>query len=290
MRVADAELAALDAAIERALASGDEGELEVLGYGEISSVVRLGDAAYKRLPLFDRRERVDAYARVFERYLARLAERGVTPIASELHVLERADGRLAVYCVQPVSDAARIGPAALAAADDAGAAALFAAVLDRVCGAVGAGLGLDAQLSNWVAGDGGLGYLDVTTPLLRDDRGVEQLDTDLFLSSLPWAMRGVVRRFMLRGILAKYYDPRGAIVDLLGNLFKERLDRHLPAFLELANERFDRPISHDEVRGYYRGDARVWAGLQVLRRIDRAWQRGVRRRPYPFLLPGKIER
>ena len=30
--------------------------------------------------------------------------------------------------------------------------------------------------------------------------------------------------------------------------------------------------------------------LQRLRRLDRAWQRRVRRRVYPFLLPGRIER
>jgi hypothetical protein len=30
--------------------------------------------------------------------------------------------------------------------------------------------------------------------------------------------------------------------------------------------------------------------LQRLRRADRWWQRTVRRRPYPFLLPGRIDR
>jgi hypothetical protein len=34
----------------------------------------------------------------------------------------------------------------------------------------------------------------------------------------------------------------------------------------------------------------MWALLQILRRVDRSWQRGVRRRSYPFLLPGRIAR
>jgi hypothetical protein len=34
----------------------------------------------------------------------------------------------------------------------------------------------------------------------------------------------------------------------------------------------------------------MWGLLQRLRRIDRSWQRRVRRRQYPFLLPGKVER
>jgi hypothetical protein len=43
------------------------------------------------------------------------------------------------------------------------------------------------------------------------------------------------------------------------------------------------------VRRYYRSDARLWAGLLLLRRLDRRWRRLTGRR-YPFLLPGRIER
>src|SRR5258707_565462 len=34
---------------------------------------------------------------------------------------------------------------------------------------------------------------------------------------------------------------------------------------------------------YYRGAARTWSVLQSLRRLDRFWQRRIRRRPNPFL-------
>jgi hypothetical protein len=44
------------------------------------------------------------------------------------------------------------------------------------------------------------------------------------------------------------------------------------------------------VRRYYRSDARLWGVLLRIRRLDRAWQRHVRRRSYPFLLPQRIER
>jgi hypothetical protein len=71
---------------------------------------------------------------------------------------------------------------------------------------------------------------------------------------------------------------------------KERLERWLPAFLEESNARVRPALSQEEVRRYYAADARTWALLQRLRRLDRAWQRRVRRRPYPFLLPGRIER
>jgi hypothetical protein len=45
-----------------------------------------------------------------------------------------------------------------------------------------------------------------------------------------------------------------------------------------------------DVRRYYRSDARLWALLLRIRTLDRSWQRRVRRRPYPFLLPREIER
>ena len=49
-----------------------------------------------------------------------------------------------------------------------------------------------------------------------------------------------------------------------------------------------RPV--EEARAYYRSDARMWEVLLRLRRADRWWQAQVRHRPYPFLLPGRIER
>jgi hypothetical protein len=156
--------------------------------------------------------------------------------------------------------------------------------------AVGPELGLDGQMSNWAVAGGELIYLDVTTPMMRDGAGAERLDTGLFLASLPWALRGPVRRFLLGGILEKYYQPRGVVLDALANLVKERLERWLPAFLEESNARVRPALSQEEVRRYYAADARTWALLQRLRRLDRAWQRRVRRRPYPFLLPGRIER
>ena len=99
-----------------------------------------------------------------------------------------------------------------------------------------------------------------------------------------------MRRFALGAILDKYYDVRGALLDLAGNLHKERLAQLLPDFLEAANRVVAPAITAGEADRYYRGDARMWGLLQRLRRADRWWQRTVRRRPYPFLLPGSIER
>lgn len=112
----------------------------------------------------------------------------------------------------------------------------------------------------------------------------------LFMSSLPWALREPVRLAMCKSIFDKFYSQRGVLLDLLGNLYKERLDRLIPAFIARANPVLAHPLTGAEVRTYYEEDARMWALLQRLRRADRWWQRAVRRRAYPFLLPRAIAR
>jgi hypothetical protein len=287
-------LEALEARVERALAVGGPGDLEVLGYGEISAVLALeapgGPFACKRLPPFAGSASLEAYRACLEDYLGALAGRGLRVAPTALLHLERTDGRLTAYCVQAALPPGSLLPGILARAGEGRARALFGRLLEAVERAVGPELGLDGQMSNWAVAGGELIYLDVTTPMMRDGAGAERLDTGLFLASLPWALRGPVRRFLLGGILEKYYQPRGVVLDALANLVKERLERWLPAFLEESNARVRPALSQEEVRRYYAADARTWALLQRLRRLDRAWQRRVRRRPYPFLLPGRIER
>lgn len=289
-----AALEALEARVERALAAGDSGDLEVLGYGEISAVLALdapeGRFACKRLPPFPGAGSLEAYRACLAEYLSALAGRGLRVAPTTLLHVERPGGDLRAYCVQEALPLGSLLPAILARAGEGRARELFGRLVDAVVAAAGPGLGLDGQVSNWAVAGGELVYLDVTTPLLRDGAGAERLDIGLFLASLPWALRAAVRRFVLRDILDKYYRPRGVVLDALANLLKERLERRLPALLEEANARLEPALTEEEVRRYYASDARSWALLQRLRRLDRAWQRGVRRRPYPFLLPEGIER
>lgn len=288
------ELQALDDGIERALITGDETGLRLLGYGEISCVVAwesaAGALACKRLPPFSGPEHFARYQACVEAYLARLRQAGVTPVATGVQGCAGAAGRITAYCVQPMIAGDALLPKVLARCGEDEAVALFARLLALVRGCAGDRLGIDGQLSNWVLVAGELQYLDVSTPLMRDEGGRELLDTNLFLASLPWLLRGLVRRFMLGSILDKYYDARGVVVDLLGNLFKEGLERLVAPLCAVANEQLAPAIGERELRAYYRSDARMWALLQRLRRIDRFWQRCVRRRTYPFLLPRRIER
>ena len=288
------QLQALERAVEQALQSGDESGLRVLGYGEISAVLAVdtpeGRFAAKRLPPFSGASVLVSYRNTLESYIAALETAGVRVVPTDLCSVTRPDGSLTAYAVQPILDPATLGPVMLAKADDSEAERLLADIVTQVLAAVTPVLGLDGQLSNWAWNDDAWSYLDVTTPLMRDARGRELLDVELFLCSLPWALRPVVRRFMLRGILDKYYEPRGVLLDLAGNLHKEGLGHAIPALLGQANRHVSPDITSSEVKDYYASDARTWALLQQLRRADRVWQRRVRRRSYGFLLPGAIER
>lgn len=290
-----APLAEVEDAVQRAIGSGDERHLAVLGYGEISLVVgwpaEAPAWACKRLPVFADRQAADAYGELLARYLDTLAARGVVPVPSTFDVVEGRDGRWAGYVVQPVLPAGSLGPDVLRSATPDPDHPLVRGVCEAVVRTVDEGVGLDGQLSNWAAVEGGeLRYLDVTTPLLFDASGRLELDLDLFLAAYPWLLRAPIRRFVAPGVAGAYRDPRHVIVDLAANLLKERLEAWVPAVLEVANALVGPAVTPEEVQRYYRSDARLWEVMLRLRRADRWWQRTVRRRPYPFLLPGPIQR
>ena len=288
------QLALLETRVQHALATGDDSALDVLGYGEVTLVLRLdtgqGAFACKRLPVFPSRQRFERYRRLLEDYLRGLREAGVTVAETALWPSVLPSGAIVAYCVQEALPAGRLCSRLLHTEDRAWADDFFERFLDAVDAAVTPYRGLDAQASNWMDVDGRLVYLDITTPMLRDARGREQLDVRLFFTSLPWALRDPVRLTMTSSIFDKFYSPRGVVLDFLGNLHKERLDALIPTFVEHAKTRLDQPLAAAEVAAYYRGDARMWELIQRLRRADRFWHRRIRRRTYPFLLPSAVDR
>lgn len=291
--IADDDLAELERVVEEALRTGDASRLRILGRGEISLVLgsTLVDPAWacKRLPPFPSSAAADRYTATLDRYTAELARRGVEVLETDVRRLARSDGTVVLYCVQPVLPAGTLA-VQVARARSERVPSLIGSIVDAAFAATDKSVGLDAQLSNWAVVDDRLTYFDVTTPLLRRPDGSSELDTEVFLASLPWALRAAVRRFVLPGIIERYHHPRSVVLDLAANLVKERLDDLIPIVLDSVDGRVEPALTEDEVRRDYRNDARTWAALQSVRRADREWQRRVRRRPYAFLLPGRLER
>lgn len=290
---ADVSLEAVEEAVRHALETGDQSELTVLGYGEISLVIgwptRNPTAACKRLPPFRSEHDAETYRGLFDAYLDVLSARGVTTVPSEFRLHPGTEGTVA-YVVQPVLDPGTLGPELLRGLEPDPEHILVQGIIEAVLSVCDTTTGLDAQLSNWALVDDRVVYLDVTTPMTFDTGGLPLLDMGVFLAAYPWALRGLIGRFVAPGVIGAYRDPRHVLVDLAANLLKERLDDWVPAVVEASNRRPIDPITVDEVRRFYRSDARMWELLSRLRHADRWWQQNVRRRTYPFLLPGKVDR
>jgi hypothetical protein len=287
------DLAELDRAFLAALRRGRPDTLPVVGFGEISLVFgwprERPTVVAKSLPPFPDPHRFERYVEVLDDYLTVLRRRGVDTLPTAVRAV--VDGRRRrAYVLQPWVPAHTVAPAVLARAGPEEGERLLAAVVERVLRASDERVGIDGQVSNWVVVGDRLHYLDVSTPMLRDEHGRDRLDTALFVGAVPWLLRRPVDRFVAPELLSPYHEPRRVLLDTAGNLLRERLPRWIPPLLRLANPHLDRPLTTGEVRRFYRGNARLWSTLQALRRADRAWQRTVRRRPYPYLLPDRYER
>ena len=286
----DVDLAALDSAVEAAIVAGRPEGLRVLGYGEITLVLGwpadAPTAAVKRLPVFPDRDRFDAYADLLVRYTATLRAAGVGVVDTELHHFAGPGRSVRAYLVQPYVPPDRHLEVHLRGGDPDRTAELLGELADAVVRSVDETVGLDAQVANWAVGEDGIECFDVSTPMLRDRDGREELDLSVFLSVYPPAMRPLLAR-IAPGVMAQYHDPRTVLLDVASNLHKDGFHRLLPAFLDAANARLERPLTEGDVMHYFRQDKLLWALLQRLRLADRMWQRRVRRRPYPFLLPAR---
>lgn len=289
----DDQLEALEALVGEALADADEERLPVLGYGEISLVLAWPAEqprfACKRMPAFPSSARFESYRRTIDDYVGRLAAAGIGVAPTSTRAVAGPGGAVVAYLVQPILAAESLAPAILQHTDPAAGHPLVDAIADAAAAAVSAEVGLDAQLANWVWEDGRLTYIDVSTPMLWDERGTLLLDVEPLAQAYPAILRPPLRRFVAPRILDSYRDLRSVYEDLAGNLIKERLEPWLGPFLDAVNRHIDEPLTEDQVRSYYRSDARLWSWLLRLRRLDRAWRLRTGR-PYPFLLPGPIER
>jgi hypothetical protein len=282
------DLEQLDGAVEAAIRAGEAGDLHVLGYGEITLVLGWPTShprvAVKRLPVFRRRAQLDRYAALIERYGEELERRGVDVVPTTVRSVPGHGGELHAYLVQPLVPPERLLNHVLRSAQPDRGTPLLAQLVDRVVGVVDARIGLDAQAANWAIDGEHMELFDVSTPIMRDAADGQELELEPFLSIYPWALRRVLAP-VARSIMNSYHDPRAVLVDVASNLHKEELDRWIPALLDAASERIGTEITEAEVHRYFARDKRLWLLMQRLRRADRTWQRRVRHRPYPFLLP-----
>ncbi len=286
------ELLRAEQAIGHALDTDDHTGLRILGYGEISVAVGWPTDrprwVLKRLPPFPDRTRLEHHVELVHRYLQRLTAAGVGVLETTVEILQRPDGVRLAYLVQPVLDPSVLGPSVLRSADPTSGHPLIPAVVDAVLACTDGRTGIDAQITNWAWLDGRAVNLDVNTPFLYDEAGRPELDVSVFLAALPAIVRRSQRRSAPQ-LVARWRHPRWALLDCAMNLYKDGLDDWVPVVVEAANAHLDEPLDPDDVARRYDAEAKLWVTMHRLKRIDRWWQRRVRRRRYEFLVPERTD-
>lgn len=294
---------------------------KVLGCGEISTSFEIDSPgtrglACKRMPVFQTQAEIDQYARLYADYNTLLQkEIGIGVPDYDFAWFATADGKIIAFDLQRKLPAESIGNRAIHKLDTDSIKALVVCVLRELMKVWSfnqanpkRALGIDGQISNWsidefdeanprVTPDTKLLYFDTSTPMMKKG-GVEQLDSELFLRSAPSFLRWVIRWFFLESVMTRYYDVRLVTIDLIANFYKEQRPELVPMLVDAANEFYHTegrelgiaPLTEKEIRAYYSGDKTIWIVFLALRRFDRWLHKYLFRKPYVYILPGKIKR
>ena len=281
---------------------------KVLGYGEISIILQIGDddkIAYKRLPLFRDRKGAETYEKQFHEYCSLLTQAGIRLPQHQTIIVELPGKPVVLYIAQEQFPVDLFAHKLIHHLDQQKILAMVDHIvkeIDKVwkfnsASAPKVQLAIDAQISNWVlpedpGGETRAIYIDTSTPLYRID-GEEQMDPELFLQSAPAFLRWLIRWLFLADVMNRYYDPRLVYIDLAANLFKEQRPDLIPDVINIVNQNLPsgfQPVQQREVEKYYKEDKLIWTLFLAFRRIDRWITTKILRKRYEFLLPGKIQR
>lgn len=249
--------------------------------------------AYKKMPPFRSREEVDRYIPLYHEYHEIIAGKlGIGVPLYAARVLRAPGGGYQVYDLQERLPPESIGSRVIGRVSAPECHTLFRMILAELRKVFAHNreggeprIGFDGQIPNWavadfdpssptISGRERLLYIDTTTPLLRRN-GVEQLDAEIFIRPLPRFSRSFIRRYVLQGILDRYYTPRLIVLDLISNCIHYGRRDIVPRLVEIANDFFlgepdgadFKPYSVGEIRRYYRKDRLIWIFFQASRRL-----------------------
>lgn len=282
------DVAAIEAVIRRAIDEQRRDLVDVVGSGEITIALRWTGGSepcvVKRMPPVRDRAHAEEYMAVVRRHIAELTASGVRCVATTLHPLERADGTVVVYHCQPLLAPETLADNVLRTRTPDADDLLVTTLVDRVVGALAAGVPIDPQFANWCWFDGDLWQLDLSSPFMIED-GDLIYDTSGFRREFPWAIRRLVYRELLK-LARQYGDAPYVLTDVMTQLHRMGLSEWCPAVAQAARVRHGIVIDPDEARQRCEADARFYPFLLRAKRVERRWRRLTRRR-YDALLPDR---
>jgi len=293
----------------------------VLGYGEISTIFEIQagttkNLACKRMPIFKTKDEVAQYEALYKDYNEVLEkELGINIPEWGFAWFTSDAGNIIAFDIQRKLNPESIGNRAIHILNTDGVRTLFVLVLRELTKVwrfnlsnPDRAMGIDGQISNWsivdfdaarpqISPGSRLLYIDTSTPLMKKE-GVERLDPELFLRSAPSFLVWLIRWLFLEGVMTRYYDARLVATDLIANFYKEQRPELVPGLVQAANEFYAsegaslgvKPLTEKEIKAYYKEDALIWVLFLAFRRFDRWLHKYILRKPYIYILPGKIKR
>ncbi len=302
-------------------------EVKILGIGEITTTIELvGDGAprrknprksghislaVKKAPSFPSRESAEAYQRLCYEYEDFLSEKlGIqTPYAQHSLIAGR-EGRWLVYNLQEKLPQKSIACLIIQVAEQNLIEELFLRLLNELKKVFFWNLehpeyqiGLDAQISNWALLEfrpektrleecEPLLYIDTSTPMIRK-HGKEQLDTEVFIKSIPLILRPIIRWTLLQEVLDRYYRPRDVILDLIASFITHHRPDLVKRMVELANQWMGSelkelnlaPFHPGQIFRYNQQDVLIWKFFRQMKRMDKFITEKILGRTYEQRLP-----
>ena len=289
----EADLRALEAVVERALADDDDSALTVLGYGEVS--VALGwpvedpEWVCKRTPPFTRTQFSEYRSLVFE-YIQELTTAGLRVADTAIMGLERGPDEVIAYLVQPLLDAETLGHNILRVSEPDADHPFLAALFDTL-DVVTATCSLDAQAGNFGWDGSNLTLVDVGTPFLWDRDGNGRFDMVPFARMLPAPLRPVAIRELTK-LVTRWNDPRRVGLDVIANLYRDGLPEWVDPAVVALNRKLESShpaVTADDARALYEEDLKIWPLLKKAQRVERWWQNSVRRRSYDWFIRSSFD-
>lgn len=295
---------------------------KILGFGEISAVIEFPDEPqydgwiFKRLPICRDLEEAGSYEKLCREYVRIINEDvGIAVPESLFFSVPVRPGLVVFYAAQKKLNSSLIGNDILHWAKDDEIIAFLESVLDALVrvrkfnnnNPGGVEVTLDFQLSNWaldsqeekpaIKSGAPLVFIDISTPMFRLN-GKEQIDPDMLLRSCPNFLVWILKATVLDEVVSRYYDPRGAIIDIIANCVKEDREDLIPEMINLSNRFFSgkpagiemAPLTVEEIYKYYRTDAAIWIAYLGFKKIDRFLKTSLSNKPYDFILPRKMKR
>jgi len=301
--------------------------IKILGIGEITTTIELvGEGALRRknpesgqwvslavkkAPSFPTRSEAEKYQSLcceYEQFLS--AKLGIKTPFAEHKLMPGKNGRWLVYNLQERLPSESIACLLIQVASQEMIEQIFLRLLQEMRKIFIWNhshpeylLGFDGQIPNWafprfgpqhpvIAENEPLLYIDTTTPLVRRE-GKEQLDTEIFIKSIPLVLRPIVRRTLLQQVLDRYYRPRDVMLDLIASFITHHRRDLVSSLVELANQWMAKelpelglePFSEKEILSYNRQDVMIWKFFRQMKRMDRFLTEKILGKSYEQRLP-----